>query len=269
MPRKAPLAVPNIAKQKLSRDEIVLCMNVRQFRTADTAAIAREAGFDALYIEMEHTTLPLDTVSQICLAALNTGITPLVRVPPDYNAAFIARILDGGAMGIVAPHVNTAAQAMAIVDATKFPPLGHRSCSPMYPQTNFQVIPGAVASRLINEQTLVVVMLETPEAVGNAEEIAAVKGVDVLLIGTNDLCQEMGIPEKHLHPKIQAAYKTVRDACRKHRKFMGMGGIKDNPEAMAKYLRMGARYLHSKSELALFLKAARPYTEAIRKIRLK
>jgi len=266
MSDKAPSVVPNTAKQKLNRDELVLCMNVRQFRTVDVAAIAREAGFDAMYIEMEHSTLPLDTVSQICLAALATGVTPLVRIPSDCNAALIGRLLDGGAMGIVAPHVRTAAEAMAIVNATKFPPIGHRSCSPMYPQTNFQSLPVAIASRLLNEETLVVAMIESPEGVENADQIAAVNGVDVLLIGTNDLCLEMGIPEQHLHPRIEDAYRTVGDACRRHGKILGMGGIKDDPTAMTKFLRMGARYLHSKSDLVLFLSAARPYTAAIRRM---
>jgi 2-keto-3-deoxy-L-rhamnonate aldolase RhmA len=264
--KAAPFVVPNVARRKLMRNELVLCLNVRQFRTADVPAIAREAGYDAMYIETEHSTLPLDTVSQICLAALNTEITPLIRIPADHNPAFIGRLLDGGAMGIVAPHVSTAEQARAIVEATKFPPIGHRSCSPMYPQTNFKPLPIPLACRLLNEETLVVTMIETPEGVANAHEIAAVPGVDVLVIGTNDLCNEMGIPEEHLHPKIQAAYKAVGAACKSNKKFLGMGGIKDDTKVMQKYLRMGARYVHSKSELSLFLKAARPYTAAVRKL---
>ena len=265
MSKQVPLVVPNVAKQKLSRDEMVLCMNVRQSRTADIAAIAKEAGFDAMYIDMEHSTMPLDIVSQISLAALNVGITPLVRVP-DHNAALIGRVMDGGAMGIVAPHVDNAAEAKAIVDATKFPPIGRRSYSTVYAQTNFRAVPFEVAGRELNKETLVAVMLETPAAIKNADAIAAVKGVDVLVIGVVDLCAQMGIAGKLSHPKVEAVFKTVLKACRKHGKSAGMGGLKDSPELASKYLNMGVRYMHAKNELALFLQAARPYTAAMHKL---
>src|SRR5207253_2927187 len=83
----------------------------------------------------------------------------------------------------------------------------------------------AAAARIVNSETLVVVMIESPHGVANCEEIAAVPGIDALLIGTNDLCFEMGIPGQFNDPRVAEAYKRVIAACRKHGRFPGMGGM--------------------------------------------
>ena len=105
----------NLAKEKLSAGKLVLCMGLRQARSPDIAMIAAECGFDAVYADMQHSPLSLETVSAICVGALGQGITPLVR-PPSHAGDAISRALDGGAQGIIVPNVNDAAEA-ARVDA--------------------------------------------------------------------------------------------------------------------------------------------------------
>src|SRR6266853_4813686 len=100
----------NGVKDKLARNEVVLSMIVRLVRTVEIAGIARTAGFDSIYVDVEHSSFSLDTTGQICMAALEMGIAPFVRVPantPDY----ISRVLDGGALGIIAPHIGSADEA--------------------------------------------------------------------------------------------------------------------------------------------------------------
>ena len=94
----------NRVKEKLARDELVSSMTVRLVRTIEIARIAATAGFDALYVDIEHNSFSLDATGQICMAALAVGITPLVRVP---SIEMIPRVLDGGALGIIAPHVRS------------------------------------------------------------------------------------------------------------------------------------------------------------------
>ena len=104
----------NNVKEKLARDEVVASMTVRLIRTIEIARIARTAGFDSLYVDLEHSSFSLETCGQICMAAVEAGIAPFVRVPantPDY----IARVLEGGALGIIAPHVHSADEARAVV----------------------------------------------------------------------------------------------------------------------------------------------------------
>src|SRR5580692_10021243 len=97
----------NHVKDKLARGEVVASMTVRLVRTVEIARIARTAGFDTLYVDIEHSSFSLDTCGQICMAALEAGIAPFVRIPantPDY----VSRVLDDGALGVIAPHIRSA-----------------------------------------------------------------------------------------------------------------------------------------------------------------
>ena len=116
----------NNVKAKLARDEVVASMTVRLVRTVEIARIARTAGFDTIYVDLEHSSFSLDACGQICMAALEAGIAPFVRVPAN-TPEYIARVLEGGALGIIAPHLRSAEEARAVVRAAKFPPLGERS----------------------------------------------------------------------------------------------------------------------------------------------
>ena len=133
--------VRNAVKEKLARNEVVASMVVRLVRGVEIAQIAKTAGFDMLYIDLEHSSFSLDTAGQICLAALGIGITPMVRVPantPDY----ISRVLDGGALGVIAPDVGSAEEARAVVKAAKYPPLGERGAGGVLPHLQYRCVPG-------------------------------------------------------------------------------------------------------------------------------
>src|SRR3954470_23663856 len=106
----------NNVKEKLARGEVVASMTVRLSRSIEIARIAKTAGFDMLYIDLEHSPLTMDATGQICLACLDMGIMPAVRVPAN-TPEYISRILDAGALGVIAPHVRTAAEARAVVNA--------------------------------------------------------------------------------------------------------------------------------------------------------
>ena len=152
-----------------------------------------------------------------------------------------------------------------MVSYCKYPPIGHRSVGGVQAQLAFQTVPIGEATKIVNEQTLVSVMLETPKGIANAEAIAAVPGVDILLIGTNDLCAEMGIPGQVGHERVRAAYETVADACRRHKKVLGMGGVYDQDVA-ARYIGMGARLVLSGSDHNLLLEAATRRAEFLRSL---
>src|ERR1700732_4516986 len=107
----------NHVKDKLERGEVAASMTVRLVRGVEIARIAKTAGFDSLYVDMEHSSFSLDTTGQICIAALEAGITPFVRVP---GVAEVQRVLDAGALGIIAPHVQSAAAARDYVRAATY-----------------------------------------------------------------------------------------------------------------------------------------------------
>ena len=211
---------------------------------------------------MEHNAMDVDIAVQISVAAQDAGIAPIVRVPghEHYHAT---RVMDGGAQGIVVPHVDDAETAARIASNCRYPPVGHRSITGALPQLNFQAHPLKEATEAINRETLVVVMLETPTAIENAEAIAAVPGIDSLLIGTNDLTLEMGIPGQLGDDRIVAAYERVISACQANGKFPGMGGVY-TLDLMQRYIAMGARLILGGNDFSLMMDAARGQATAVR-----
>ena len=252
----------NATKQKLSEGHLVLGLSIRLTRTPEAAKIAKATGHDFLFIDMEHTGLSFETVVDMSVAALDTGVTPIVRViGHDHWQA--SRVLDCGAMGGVVPHVDDAAQAQAAVNACKYPPVGHRSMSGGFPHFDFAPVSPADAARIHNDNVLLAVMLETPQAIAQADAIAAVDGVDVLHIGTNDLLAEMGLHGQFDHPEVAGAYEQVIAACKRHGKSAGLGGVRDLA-LCERYLAMGFQFMTTHTDLAFLLAAASERTRALR-----
>jgi 4-hydroxy-2-oxoheptanedioate aldolase len=253
----------NDVKDKLARDEVVVSMTVRLCRSIEIAQIARTAGFDTIYVDLEHNTFSLDATSQICMAALQAGIAPFVRVPSN-APEFISRVLDGGALGVIAPHVRSAEEAAQVVRYAKFPPLGARSYGGPLATTQFRTYPVAEANAALNDATMVIAMVETVEALDNVDAIAAVEGVDMLFIGTNDLCGDMGIPGQYGDDRVREAYARTIHACRSRGKHVGIGGIGSRPDLIAAFVRQGARYVSTGSDLSFMIDACTRQAQAAR-----
>src|SRR4051812_16016533 len=255
MPQAARDVVRNNVKDKLARDEVVASITVRLARSVEIALLAKTAGFDSLYVDVEHSSFSLETTSQICLAALAAGITPFARVPST-RPEHVSRVLDGGALGVIAPHIRTPAEARAVVAGAKFPPFGGRSMAGPPPHLEYRAFPPAEANAAMNEATMVVVQFETADALERADEIAAVEGVDLVLMGTNDLLADMGLAGQYEHARVREAYAHTIAACRRHGKHVGVGGLSTRPQLAAEFVNMGARYVSTGTDLAFLLAAA-------------
>ncbi len=210
--------VRNNVKEKLARDEVVASITVRFARSIEIARIAKTAGFDSIYVDVEHSSLSLETTSQICIAALEIGVAPFVRVPSTRPE-----------------HVSRAAEATAAM----------------------------------NDATMVVVQFETADAIERAEEIAAVEGVDMVLMGTNDLLADMGLPGQFEHERVRDAYARTIAACRKHGKHVGVGGLATRPKLAAEFVRMGARYVSTGTDLAFLLAESTARARQVHEIALR
>ena len=252
----------NIAKEKILNHELCLGVGLRQSRTVDIGKIMFTSGYDWLFIDMEHNSMDIDIASQISVAAQDSGITPIVRVP-DFAHHHATRVLDCGAMGVVFPHVENADIAKKLVSYCLYPPKGHRSMTGVLPQLDFKQQPIADVASTINKNMLIVIMLESPEAIDNVDSIAAIDGVDVVLIGTNDLCMEMGIPGDYSNPKVKDSYIKVIEACKKYGKTPGMGGVY-NEELMSEYIKMGMRFILSGSDLSFMMTSASQRSNKLR-----
>ena len=259
-----PAPVRNRIKERMAAGDVALCMASRFARTADIGMIADAAGFDGFYIDIEHSTISLDAAAAMCVAALALGVTPMARIPGhDFDMA--TRLLDAGALGIICPQVDTAEQATAFVAACKFPPLGHRSVAGTGPLQHFRATPLGEINMQGNDLTLCIPMLETAAGIKNAEAIAAVPGVDIILIGSNDLCTELGIPGDLRHEKIRAAYETAAAACNAHDKILGVGGVRGDHELTKSLVALGARFVIAGLDTGYLMAAAKADVAGMRK----
>jgi 2-keto-3-deoxy-L-rhamnonate aldolase RhmA len=252
----------NKTKLKLQNNELALGFGVHHLRTSATGMIAAATDHDWLFIDMEHGAISPHEATQICIAALPTGVTPIVRICAG-SLDEGTRALDNGALGVVVPHVDTAERAKQIAQAFRYPPIGHRSWGGPPAVFGFRAPGNAEAQVALNKQVLVVAMIESPEAVNNAAEIAAVEGIDALLIGTSDLTAEMGISGQIDHPRVAEAYRKVGGACRANNKALGMGGVYDK-ETATRYIKGGARLILSGADHVFLMAGAKARSELLR-----
>jgi 2-keto-3-deoxy-L-rhamnonate aldolase RhmA len=211
---------------RLRAAEPTLLLGLRSSRTPDAVRVAKATGHHGVLIDLEHSTMSLDTASLLAGTAADLGLTPFVRIP-EREYGTIGRLLDAGVHGIVAPRVETVADAELLSRACRFPPRGQRSQLAMVPQYGMRPTPARELNPALDDLTIVQILLETPEGVRNADAIAALDGVDMLAIGANDLTAELGIPGQYGHPELRAAIAAVGEACRRHGKLLMVGGISD------------------------------------------
>ncbi len=257
-----PETLRNAARKRLEAGELALGIGIRQARTVDIAPMMKAAGYDWLFLDLEHNSMDLDTAVQISVAALSAGIAPIARVPSG-EFWLATRLLDGGALGIVMPHVETAEEAKEIALRLRYPPQGHRSIAGGLPHLGYHPASLAETCAAIDRATFLVVMLESPRGIANAEAIAAVPGIDSLLIGTADLSIELGIPGELGDERIVAAYKHVIEVCRAHGKHAGLGGVYDDVLAR-RYVEMGTRLVLTGSDSSFLLGGASARANLVR-----
>ncbi|KAL4865519.1 hypothetical protein BDV12DRAFT_188109 [Aspergillus spectabilis] len=217
---------PNSVLRRWSEQALCRAFGIRLVTSPAIVQLAKNAGFDALFIELEHSTLTLNDASQLCTAALLANLTPLVRVPYQCGDGFVQRVLDGGAMGVIFPHIHDADDAKAAVRISKYPPQGTRSMTGQLPQFNLAPTPIPTVTEESNASgSTVFVMIETKSSIENIGEIASVPGVDVLLTRSNDLSIELGVPGDFRSEAFRAALEMVSEAAKKYGKGWAVGEL--------------------------------------------
>jgi 2-keto-3-deoxy-L-rhamnonate aldolase RhmA len=181
------------------------------------ARILAPAGFDFVYVDMEHTAFSLATVEQICRSAAAAGMVPVVR-PASADPAVVARPLDVGAMGLLVPHVDSGERAAAVVRAVRFPPAGERGMNWGDPYERRGATDVAGADR----DVLVVVQIESDEGVAALDDILSVDGIDAAVVGRGDLAASLGIPGGIDDEAVVTRVRRTVAACRRHGRAAGL-----------------------------------------------
>jgi 4-hydroxy-2-oxoheptanedioate aldolase len=208
--------------------------------------MAGYSGFDFVMIDMEHTSTDFIIAEQMVLAAKASNIVPGIRVPEN-RPTHILRALEIGAEIIDVPWVNTRAEAASVVRSGKYFPLGERGCAPitrgnLYGSYSSSLNGVGETLRRANEETMLMVQIETREGVENVDEISSTDYIDIIFIGPADLSQSLGIPGEYDNPIFDRAVKKVIRATRDNGKFAGIFVI-GGAEVGRKWVDEGAQLL--------------------------
>ena len=233
--------------------------------SALTAEIAGNSGFDWVVLDMEHGMGGNDSLLMQLQALSGTPASPIVRVAKN-DPVLIKRALDLGPAGIMAPMIGTAEDARQVVRAMRYPPEGIRGVTPFTRPADFgRGFPEYFASA--NNDLICLVQIETEEAVNNADEIAAVDGVDVLFIGPLDLTVGLGIMKQFDNPKYRAAVEKIVSACRKAGKVPGI--ILLDVESPEDTVADGFTFIGRASDGSILAAALSQQSEPLRKLKNK
>jgi 2-keto-3-deoxy-L-rhamnonate aldolase RhmA len=175
--------------------------------------IIGHAGYDAAFIDMEHTSFDLRDVQLMVMAAERAGITPIVRTP-GFDPAFVLRLLDMGVQGVQIPHISNAKAARAAVNAVRYAPLGERGIAGSTRASDYGKIPPKRHMEESNREITLAVMIEDREALDEIDAIAAVEGIDIIAIGPSDMARTLGVPGSSDHPLLAQCVARVADALR-------------------------------------------------------
>lgn len=211
--------------EKLRGGERIVGTMVRMVRNPAIAQIAYHSGLDFIMFDLEHGPHSIETVSDVAKVARSVGLGVFARVP-ELAKGYVSRLMDAGVEGIMVPMISTPEEAKLLVKWSRFAPIGDRGLGSNGEMTDFGGM-GSDAPTFMAEQnrkTLAIAQIETAEAIEHIDAIAATEGIDVLLIGPNDLAISLGVPGNIMGDITQDAIAKVAAAAKKHDKVFCIHG---------------------------------------------
>ncbi len=239
--RRAPLTVwANPLTRGLREGKVCLGALSISFPCPAVAQIVGQAGFCWFYFDMEHSGLPVDAIDPICVASKLAGVAPIAG-STGITDFLVSRPLDNGAMGVIAPHVNDADETRLVVSACRYPPSGTRGMLGLGALTEFQEVDLGDWVAAMNREILASVKVEGARGVENIDEIAAVPGLDAIIIGPSDLTTSLGIPGQFEHTRFTDAMERIAKACESNR--VAWGPHVGRPEEVKHWADRGATFM--------------------------
>jgi 4-hydroxy-2-oxoheptanedioate aldolase len=261
--------------EKMKREELVFSMSLRVGLGNPSIEVASKLGFDYVYFDFEHGVLGIETFAKLVREASLAGLIALCR-GPGFDAAFVNRVLDAGASGIVFPHVKTKQDAMRAVELTKYrtpeTPIGKRGFEPAYGLPKRDDESWDEYFKRVNEETLVGLMIEDKEGVDNIKEILSVKGIDFIYIGKMDMAFSYGVSftprAGRDDPVIEKAITKICAECKKKGipvRFSVGVTPEDIVENVKRWLPKGRSHLFMVNDMTLLMQGAKHYVNTLKK----
>ena len=250
----------NSVKKALKEGKVQLGTSYGQLRSPEVGRILAAAGFHWAFVDAEHGGFGIETIQDICRTANLTGLAPIVRVA-DLQYALVARALDCNAQGIIFPRIDSAEKLAEAVSWCKFPPQGIRGCGMTAMQVDYEPATIPQIMEHTNENTLVVLQIETQRAVDARDEILSVPGIDAMMIGPVDLSISLGCPGDFMNPKMIKAMEDIRDTC--IAKGIAPGTQTRNLQLAKFWKDKGMKFLGCSSEWAMMLDRGKEITAGL------
>lgn len=236
-------------RQRLKQGELVLGQLLLEFFTPGIGPMLDACGLDFVMFDMEHGRCDIGLLETMIASCRGSNIVPMARVP-DLNFAPLSRVLDLGARGVMVPRVETREQAEEIVKQLKYAPQGRRGVAlgvahDLYRAAGAEFFPQA------NDDTIVIIQVETARAFENLEAIVSVPGIDAVWIGHYDLTVSMGFPAQFDHPQLLQAMDDLVAMCKKY--GVAPAFLPPTQESAAHWVSKGFRMISLGSDIGVFL----------------
>jgi len=220
----------NRLRRLFADGDVAIGSMVMEFDTTGISRIAAAAGADYLIFDREHTGWTAERMRMLMGTSRADAVVPIVRVP-ETQYHLVAQTLDTGAMGIMAPMVESVEEAELLVSSAKYPPRGKRGFGIVYSDAMESDLAETMASA--NREMLLIAQIESVAGLEAMDGIAAIDGIDMLFIGPYDLTISLGVPGEFAHASYLDAVQNVVDTCRKHKKVAGtfVGGVEAGVDA--------------------------------------
>ncbi|CAN9344813.1 unnamed protein product [Alternaria alternata] len=257
---------PNNLLSNAAQSRICTAFGIKITPDTSIVHIAKAAGYDSLFIDLEHTAMTIKDANQLCITANSAGITPFVRVPHQcgngipLESSFWYRIW--------LTNMMLTDDALRAINISKYPPMGKRSISAGFPHFEFAPVPTTTMTAQMNATgSTVFIMIETADALAAVNDIAALAGADVLLVGSNDLASEIGTLGDWDAPCFLAALEKVGAAARKHGKIMGIAGLYHRPDILERVINeFGAKWVVGAQDVGLLLQGGTANSALLRSL---
>jgi 2-keto-3-deoxy-L-rhamnonate aldolase RhmA len=261
-----PLVIhENRAKSALKAGKLLMGTMLADIRQPSIMQILVNAGFDFVIIDNEHGAFGIESIADLSRMARILGLTPIVRIP-ELAYPYIAQSLDAGGQGIMLPRVYGPEQVHQVLEIMKYPPVGKRGTAMSRGQSDFRAGPLAENLAFANDNSMLMIQIETAESVQQLDEIVAIPGVDCLFIGPTDLSIALGVPGQPEAPVLIEAIEHVIASCKAH----GVAtAIQANDLAYARrWVERGMEVISYSSEIGLLTAAASAGIQTIRAARV-
>jgi 2-keto-3-deoxy-L-rhamnonate aldolase RhmA len=246
-------------RKRLREGDLITGQMVLELFTSGIGPILAASGMDFVLYDMEHGRCDITLLAEMVASCRGSDIVPMARVP-DFNFRPLSRVLDIGVRGVMVPRVETRSQAEEIVAQLKYAPLGRRGVALGVAHDLYQA-GGAEFFAAANEETIVILLLETAKAFENLDEILSVSGVDIAWMGHYDLTVSMGIPAQFENPRFLEAMDALVACCRRH--GVAPGFLPATPESATHWIRKGFRVISLGSDIGIFLNGVRMFRQSV------